>query len=90
MKEFWDTDCRAYAIDSDKGLGYDLGKEWYIGYSIPKDSPKILEDDTVTFYGEFKGTKSIKRALTSTTEEVPYLEAKYFKIKSGSSEKHTV
>ena len=56
---------------------YDGANEWYIQYDLPSDAPRILENDTVTFFGEFTGLTNMKRALTGTRESVPRLKARY-------------
>ena len=60
--------------------------EWWIKYEIPKDAPRILDKDKVTFYGEFMGLKSITRALTNTKDYVPQLDAKYYEILSNTAD----
>ena len=56
---------------------YSNGNEWYIQYDLSEDEPRIIEGDTVTFYGEFYGLTKITRALTGTSESVPKLTAKF-------------
>lgn len=57
--------------------GYQDKNEWYVKYELPEGSPRILENDTVTFYGEFTGLEKVTRALTGTKVEVPKIAAKY-------------
>lgn len=57
-----------------------LKKEWYIAMDPENASPRILEDDVITFYGEFAGTTKIVRALTETKEDVITLDAAYYTI----------
>lgn len=68
---------------------YDLGKgdtwlkkEWFVDYKLPEGASKILEDDVITFYGEFDGTTEMERALTGTKDEVPVLKAVYYDLVS--------
>lgn len=57
-----------------------LKKEWYISCELADGDTKILEDDIVTFYGEFNGTEKMERSLTGTTDYVPNLNVKYYQI----------
>lgn len=57
-----------------------LQKEWYIDM-IPSDGDgRILEDDIVTFYGEYSGLTEVKRALTGAKEQIPTIKVKYSQI----------
>ena len=51
--------------------------EWYISYVLPDGMPRILEGDTVTFYGEFKGLTEFRRAIGGTRVMIPHLDGKY-------------
>lgn len=57
-----------------------LQKEWFVGIDAENASPRILENDIVTFYGEFSGTTNMERALTGTTDKIITLKAAYFTI----------
>lgn len=56
------------------------GDEWFIKYTLPEYSPRILEGDTIRFYGEFDDVTEMKRALTNTSVFIPKLNAKYFEL----------
>lgn len=51
----------------------------YVTYKLPEGSPKILEDDIVTFYGECEGTKSYTTVMGSQIT-IPAVDAKYIVI----------
>lgn len=57
-----------------------LQEEWYIPFDVSKYSPKILNSDTVTFYGTFEGTKQMERALTGVKESVPTMSVDQYEI----------
>jgi hypothetical protein len=57
--------------------GSGTSNEWYIAYDLPDGSSRILDGDTVTFYGEFTGLTTITRGLTGARVEVPRLKAQY-------------
>ena len=61
--------------------GYESGadNEWYITYEIPDGVPRIIDNDTVTFYGTYAGITTMTRGLTGTKVEVPRLIAVYHK-----------
>ena len=59
--------------------GYSGNNEWFIKYDLPKGAPRIIEGDTVTFYGKYAGLVKVKRAITSTTEYVPELDVEYYR-----------
>lgn len=40
----------------------------------------IFEDDIITIYGKFTGTKELTRVLTGVNEEVLKIDAKYIDI----------
>lgn len=69
-----------FSLDSygENGNTY-LQKEWFISYDT-EQTPRILENDTVVFYGEYSGLTTMKRALTRTKEQVPLLNAEYHEI----------
>ena len=63
---------------SDEGYaGKQNGNEWYISYKLPEGSSRIIENDTVTFYGEYMGVEEMTRALTNTKTYIPRIKAKY-------------
>lgn len=63
-------------ILTDSGYrGTSGGDEWYISYELPEGSSRIIEGDTVTFYGTFDGLAKVKRAFTGVTDYVPRINA---------------
>lgn len=72
-----------YELNFDDNATY-LKKEWYISYELQDNDTRILEDDVVTFYGEFNGTEEMERALTHTSDYVPNLTAQYYDIIKGN------
>ena len=62
--------------------GYESGydNEWYAQYKIPNETPRILDGDTVTFYGEFVGLTEMTRGLTGVKVYVPKLNVMYHEI----------
>ena len=69
---------RVYTDNDGYGLYFD---DEYVMYdSRLDDDTKLLVDDIITVYGEFAGTKSMVRALTGTTEEIPAFKAYYIDI----------
>lgn len=59
--------------------GYEklYNNEWNIIYELPPDSPRIIQDDSVTFYGEYDGIVEVTRALTGAKDYVPRIKALY-------------
>lgn len=69
-------------IFTEAGYAGKQGKdEWYINYKLSEYSPRILEGDTIRFYGEFDDLAEMKRALTKTKVFIPKLNAKYFELR---------
>ena len=63
-------------VDPESGYRIKDGdNEWYITYKIDEGEPRIITGDTITFYGEFKGLRKMKRAFTGVTDLVPNLKA---------------
>lgn len=58
--------------------GYQEDNEWYLSYKIPENTPRILEGDVVTIYGEFDELTTIKRTLTGAKDNVPRIKVKYY------------
>ena len=57
---------------------YEVGtsNEWYIDYGTGwGEEPRILEGDTITFYGTFEGLTQVVRGLTGATAQIPRLFA---------------
>ena len=54
--------------------------EWFVTYRLQSGNIRILEKDTVTFWGEYKGLIGITRALTNTKVYIPHIYAKYHDI----------
>lgn len=70
---------RAYQIiDGD----WDISKEYTIIDDRSSQTPKILEDDVISVYGEYTGLNKVTRALGETTDEVPAINMKYMKLRS--------
>lgn len=61
---------------------YDIWEDTiWVDYTYKDDNEsKILEDDIITFYGEFQGQKSYTSVLGSSVT-IPQVEAKYIDIK---------
>lgn len=57
-----------------------LQREWFMKMDVKHASPKILENDIITFYGEFGGTIKVTRSISLTTEEVITLKVLYYTI----------
>lgn len=60
---------------SQNQIGYKAiqdNNEWYINYTLPRFTPRILVDDTVTFYGKFTQIETMNK------KEIPGLKALYF------------
>lgn len=55
-------------------------KIWYVSYKHKEGEPRILEDDTVTFYGVCKGVTTYT-ALLGNSITIPKLDAEYVVIK---------
>lgn len=51
----------------------------YVTYKLPEGSPRILEDDIVTFYGICTGTETYTTVLGSSVT-IPSVEAQYIDI----------
>ena len=53
----------------------------YVEYiSLDDSMPRVLEDDIVTFYGEYKGLKTYTTIFGGSVT-IPYVSAKYIDIK---------
>lgn len=76
---FADGGCRLYE-DYTFAQGSFYKKEWYVSVDVEKSKPRILEDDIVSFYGEFTGTTEVTRAFSRNKEDVLCLEVKYYAI----------
>ena len=61
------------------------GSTWYITYKIKDGESRILEDDTVTFYGECNGLKTYT-ALLGQEVTIPELKAEYAEISQETTE----
>lgn len=64
--------------DSDSSGDTYMTMRWYIGINHP-ESNRILEGDTVIFYGEFRGIKNYTSVL-GAGEEAMGMKAKYYEI----------
>jgi len=64
--------------DSDPSGDTYMTMRWYIGIDHPENN-RILEGDTVTFYGVFRGVREYTSVL-GAGEEAMGLEAKYYEI----------
>ena len=53
--------------------------EWVIQYELPDGASRIIENDTVTFYGVFDGLQERSRAIGGSKVYIPHLTAKYHK-----------
>jgi len=58
--------------------GTQNGDEWVIKYELPSGASRIIEGDTVTFYGEFDGLQERTR-LFGDKAYIPHLIAKFYK-----------
>lgn len=74
-------DGQYYRVQTDND-GYDwyLDDEYFMYDSRIDDETKLLEDDILVIYAEFAGLETVTRALTSTKEEVPAINAYYVEI----------
>ena len=54
--------------------------EWYINYELPSGAPRIINNDYVTFWGEYAGVIEITRAFTGTKDYIPKIVVKYHEI----------
>lgn len=61
---------------------WDISKEYTIIDYRSSQTPKILEDDVISVYGEYAGLNKVTRALGETTDEVPAINMKYMKLRS--------
>lgn len=69
-----------YRIDvTYKGYGY-YDDTVYVTYDGYGSEDRVLEDDIVTFYGEFKGLKTYETVMGSSVT-IPHVEAEYIVIK---------
>ena len=60
--------------------GTQSGNEWVIKYELPENASRIIDGDTVTFYGEFNGLQERTRAFGGSKVYIPHLIAKYHVI----------
>ena len=69
-----------YRIDvTYKGYGY-YDDTVYVTYDGYGSEERILEDDIVTFYGEYQGLKTYETVMGSSVT-IPHVEAKYIVVK---------
>lgn len=69
-----------YRIDvTYKGYGY-YDDTVYVTYDGYGSDERILEDDIVTFYGEFKGLKTYETVMGASVT-IPHVEAEYIVVK---------
>lgn len=64
---------------TNKGYGY-YDDNVYVNYYSFGDETRILEDDIVTFYGEFKGLKTYK-TVRGDSRTIPEVTAEYIVLK---------
>lgn len=65
---------------TEKGYaGTQNGNEWIIQYELPEGTSRIIENDIVTFYGEFDGVQERARAIGGSKVYIPHLIAEYHK-----------
>ena len=57
--------------------GREGNNEWFIKYELPEGASRVLEGDTITFYGEFDGLRQFTRAIGGTRVSLPQLNARY-------------
>jgi hypothetical protein len=53
------------------------GNEWFIQYDLPEGASRILVGDTVTFYGEFNGLRTMTRIM-GNKDLIPEIKARYY------------
>jgi len=62
----------------EKGFaGTQSGNEWIIIYELPEGASRILEGDTVTFYGVYDGVRERQRAIGGASVHIPHMTASY-------------
>lgn len=69
---------------------YDMwfGDEYFMSDGRADKDVKILQDDFLTVYAEFRGTTTIERALTGTKEDVLSIKAIYIDLIEEDEEKN--
>ncbi len=70
----------SYRVDITKGAYGWYSDTVYINYDGYGKTPRILEDDIVTFWGKFQGLTSYE-SIMGQTITLPYIIAEYVKIK---------
>lgn len=73
-------DSQYYRVYTNDDYDMWLGDEYFMYDSRVDDDMKILQDDVLKVYAEFVGTETVKRALTSTNEDVPAFKAVYIEL----------
>ena len=68
-----DKKWRAYTYGNSQWERYDSDQEFYL-LDKRKTGTNIIEKDVITVYGVFKGTESVTRALTKTTDKIPAID----------------
>lgn len=67
-------------VSYDKTLDmYDYEDVVYVEYKLPKDAPRILENDIITFYGTCKGSETYYSAIGGQIT-IPSVDAAYVEI----------
>ena len=61
-------------------IGESRDKIWYVNYTRKEGEPRILENDTVTFYGKCDGVTTYTAVLGNSIT-IPELDAEYAVIK---------
>ena len=62
----------------EKGFaGTQGGNEWIIIYELPEGASRIIEGDTITFYGVYNGVRERQRAIDGVRVHIPHMTASY-------------
>lgn len=52
--------------------------EWFVSYKLSDDESRILEGDTITFYGEFDDVRKMKSKFFKVERYIPRLRVLYY------------
>lgn len=60
------------------GIEPGTDNEWFASYKLSDGESRILEDDTITFYGEFDDVRKMKSVFMKVERYVPRLKVLYY------------
>lgn len=75
-----DKQWRTYTYGNNQWTRYDTEEEFYV-FDKRKTGENIIEKDIITVYGVYRGTTSVRRALTGTRDSIPSIDVINLELK---------